>query len=478
LPEPKRRSAARRSGSDDEVRRVVSLKDEQLVDVARLGNVAQFVSFDPGTQVRHVRVAGFLEDEPFASVDDAVSALLAVSPEQSVNVRAYSPGSPKGNEFLYGLTSATDAAAHVRRLAGSGLFTIVNETVDVNDGGVSGVALGDLVEFVPGDTPRGVEKPGVAQLARPAAMRVLHTVYGVTPELPPVSGRVEFSLHPLRRGYRHGHTIVWEVDGSATTSAAPAPTWPNHFSAMLGDKVFGLLLGELLGARVPRATVVPRSLALFSLGEPTGSSERWLRTAPRVSTPGRFTTVKGWTDPFALLATEDPDSEIASVLVQDAVEARYSGAAMSQVDDEPLVEGVEHAGDEFMLGRQAPAPLPADVRADVRELHDALAARVGSVHLEWAHDRTSVWLLQLRQVAPLSDSSVIVPGEPGRFRRFEVADGLEALRAEIERAQELAEGIELVGNVGITSHFGDVLRHAGVASRLVRVDEVAGFRRP
>lgn len=455
-----------------------SLKDEQLVAVARVGNVAQFVSFDPAARLRHARIAGYPEDERFVSVDDAVAALLTVSPERSVNVRAYSPGSPKGNEFLYGLTSTDEAAAHVRRLAGTGFFTIVNETVDVHDGGVSGVALGDLVEFAPGDTPRGVEKPGVAHLARPAAIWLLETVYGVTPELPPVDGRVEFSLHPLRRGYRHGHTIVWEVDASAATSAASAPTWPNRFSSMLGDKVFGLLLGELFGVRVPRSTVVPRALAPFSFGEPTGSSERWLRTAPRVATPGRFTTVRGWMDPFALLATEDHDSEIASVIVQDSVDSCYAGAAISLVDDEPVVEGVERAGDEFMLGRQAPEPLPADVRAKVRELHDALASRVGSVHLEWAHDGSSVWLLQLRQVAPLADSSVIVPGDAARFRRFDVVDGLEALRAEVEHARELGEGIEVVGDVGITSHFGDVLRQAGVPSRLVRTDEVAGLRPP
>ncbi|HZT94753.1 MAG TPA: hypothetical protein VE985_09775 [Gaiellaceae bacterium] len=453
------------------------LKDEQLVEVAQLGNVAQFVSFDPRGQQRHARIAGFAEDEPFRSVDDAVAALLAVSPERSVNVRAFSPTSPKGNEFLYGLRSADEAAAHVRRLASDGLFTIVNETVDVNDGGVSGVALGHVVEFVPGDTPRGVEKPGVALLARQVAIRLLEVVYGVAPELPSLDGRVEFSLHPLRRGYRHGHTIVWEIDSSAASAAAPTPTWPNHFSSMLGDKVFGLLLGVLLGARVPYSTVISRALAPFVFGDPTGSTERWLRTAPRVSTPGRFTTVRGWTDPFVLLQAEDPDSEIASVLVQDSVEAQFSGAAITQTDNEPLVEGVENAGDEFMLGRHAPGPVPADVRASVRELHDELASSVGSIHLEWAHDASSVWLLQLRQVAPLTDFSVIVPGEPARFRRFDVAHGLETLRSEAEAARERGEGIEVIGDVGITSHFGDVLRQANVPSRLVRVKEIAGRER-
>lgn len=445
------------------------LKDEQLAHVARLGNVAQFVSFDPAVQVRHARIAETAEDARFASVEDAVSTLFAAAPEHSINVRAYLPDSPKGNPFLYGLTNVDEAVGHVRRLAGQGFFTIVNETVDIGDGGVSGVALGDFVEFVAGDTPRGVDKPGVAQFSREAALRVLETVYGFAPELPAVDGRVEFSLHPLRRGYRHGHTIVWEVDESSTASAGvAAPAWPNRFSSLVGDKAFGLLVGDLLGSRVPRSTVIPRGVAPFSFGRPTASSERWLRTAPRVSTPGRYTTVRGWTDPFALLAAEDPDSLIASVLVQDSVDARYSGAAVSQVGAEPLIEGVSRMGDEFMLGRQAPETLPADVIGEVRELHDTLAAELGSVHIEWAHDGKAVWLLQLRQVAPLPGASVIVAGTPDRFRRFEVARGLEALRAEIDDARQLGEGIELVGNIGITSHFGDVLRQAGVPSTLTR----------
>jgi hypothetical protein len=450
------------------------LKDDQLVQVARLGNVAQFVSFDPGCRPRHARIADVPENQVFGSVDEAVRRLLAASPENSVNVRAYSPQSPRGNEFLYGLTVADDAAAQVRRLAALGFFTIVNETVDIDDGGVSGVALGDLIEFVPGDTPRGVEKPGVAQLPRATAVRMFEIVYSIRPELPSVSGRVEFSLHPLRRGYRRSHTIVWEVDEGAVPAISSPPRWPHLFSMAIGDKAFGLLVGHLLGAPVPRALVIARTIAPFRFGTPTESSERWLRTCPRVSTPGRFATLRGWTDPFALLAAEDPGSEIASILVQDAVDSRFSGAAISQADGGPLIEGVAATGEEFMSGRRAPEPLPAQIERDVRELHMTLADRVGSVHVEWAHDGSALWLLQLRQVAPLTAASVIVQGTPSRFRRFDITRGLEALRVEAGEARELGEGIVLVGDVGVTSHFGDVLRQANVPSKLVSASDVAG----
>ena len=48
---------------------------------------------------------------------------------------------------------------------------------------------------------------------------------------------------------------------------------------------------------------------------------------------------------------------------------------------------------------------------------------------------------------------------------FHVEDGLEALR---ERVKSLKPGvgIELVGKIGITSHFGDVWRNAHIPSKL------------
>jgi hypothetical protein len=54
-----------------------------------------------------------------------------------------------------------------------------------------------------------------------------------------------------------------------------------------------------------------------------------------------------------------------------------------------------------------------------------------------------------------------------------VAGGLEGLRDRIVSfgAMSAKYGIVLVGNIGITSHFGDLLRRAKIASRLERPSE-------
>ncbi len=131
-------------------------KDEILDALARGANVAQFVSFGPDFAQSHSRVRGFLPDHRFASPEEAVAVLLDRTPERSVNIRSFNPDSPKSREFLYGRTEAAEVLGELSRLASEGLWTIVNETIDVNDGGVSGVAFGDLLEFAPGDTPRCV----------------------------------------------------------------------------------------------------------------------------------------------------------------------------------------------------------------------------------------------------------------------------------------------------------------------------------
>ena len=116
---------------------------------------------------------------------------------------------------------------------------IANETVDIHDGGVSGVMMGDMIEFGPDDTPRIVEKPGVAALSRTEAVKLLSLVYGFVPALEfPMQSRVEFSIHPMRRGWRNEHTICWEYSSIVQHAEQISRRWPNKFSHMIGDKVF------------------------------------------------------------------------------------------------------------------------------------------------------------------------------------------------------------------------------------------------
>jgi hypothetical protein len=449
---------------------MVPLKDETLSRLATEANVAQFVSFGPGADLpqRHSRLRGHRPDHRFATPADAVAALLALAPGGSVNVRSFRAGAPRGGPFSYGLTHGGDVLAVLRARALDGLHTIANETVDVDDGGVSGVAMGGLVEFAPGDTPRSVERPGTVALGHADAVALLRTVYGFPPDLDGrLDQRVEFSLHPLAAGVRQTHTILWEAEPVVPVRLAKRLTWPNRFSRHLGDKAFGLLVADLLGLPVPTTTVVARRVAPFRFGRPTGSGEPWLRTCPAEPVPGRFLTRRGWRDPFALLAEDPSGTAVVAVLAQEGVPARWSGAALPAADGGLLVEGVPGFGDDFMLARAAPTPLPDQVLADVRRVGGRAASALGPVRLEWAHDGRDAWVLQLQPTTVASSGTTIHPGTPSRWHRFDPTLGLERLRDLIE-AVAPGEGIELTGDVGVTSHAGDLLRRSAIPSRLAR----------
>ena len=92
--------------------------------------------------------------------------------------------------------------------------------------------------------------------------------------------------------------------------------------------------------------------------------------------------------------------------------------------------------------------------------------RLGPVRCEWVHDGDTVWVVQLHKGASTSQGRVIVPGQSAHDHRFDVTRGIDALRALIERVKGTRDGIVLVGHVGVTSHFGDLLRHARIPSRL------------
>jgi len=91
--------------------------------------------------------------------------------------------------------------------------------------------------------------------------------------------RVEFSIHPLRRGFRREHTIIWELEDVGEVHTETEVVWPNNFSRYIGDKAYGPLIADLLGLPVPKSTVFGRNVAPFRFGCETGSSEVWVRTA-------------------------------------------------------------------------------------------------------------------------------------------------------------------------------------------------------
>jgi hypothetical protein len=445
-------------------------KDRVLDALARDFNVAQFVGFAPDLSIRFSRVRGFEPNARFEGPDSAVRALLRASEEKSVNLRSYTPHQPRSRRFVYGVRSAEEASAALRSLAAEGLFVVVNETVDVHDGGVSGAAAGAVVEFAPDDTPRCVEQPGVATLDRETAVELLKTVYGVDVSLAtPKNRRVEFSLHPRRRGVRGEHVLVWESEPfDASTPFDRAPTWPNRFSRFLGDKAFGLLVASVVGLPVPRTTVIARRVRPFSFGIETGSTESWLRTCPNTQEPGRFTTLRGYADPFRLLMEEDPDGDrIASVLSQQAVDAAWSGAALTSKTGGLVVEAVRGSGDAFMLGRTAPEAPPPEVARRVQDLWATAKRAFGPVRFEWADDGGRAWILQLHSGASDSEGDVIVSGDADGFERFDASLGLENLRAFVE-SLPARRGVVLRGDVGLTSHLADVLRKAKVPSRIER----------
>jgi hypothetical protein len=124
-----------------------------------------------------------------------------------------------------------------------------------------------------------------------------------------------------------------------------------------------------------------------------------------------------------------------------------------------------------MLARAAPARLPERVLDDVRRVGAGAEAALGPVRLEWAHDGDQAWVLQLQLATVASSPTTICPGTASRWHRFDPSLGLERLRELIASVGQ-GEGIEVAGDIGVTSHAGDLLRRAAVPSRL------AGSPRP
>lgn len=448
-------------------------KDDLLADLARRMNVAQFLSVraDLPSSLRHAYIRNC--DAKQFTVEQAVRKLLSASADSMVNVRTFSERQSKGGEFLMGLADVGTVLSAIAKFTQDGVSVIVNESIDIHDGGVSGVFLANAVEFAPDDTPRCVEKPGVCRLPIDLGISIIEQVYGVKiPSDFSFQDRVEFSIHPRRQGIHHSHFVVWEAEHQLSQEAQnKVPVlWPNRFSQHIGDKTFGLLIANSLGFNVPRSTVVSRRIRPFVFGSSTGTNEFWYRTAPRRQMPGKLPTVLGHQDLFTILQSlegEDRDA-LASVIIQESVDSVYSGGAALRISGTPVVEGVIGHGDSFMLGRESPTNLPGEVLAEVQEVLLGISAVLGPCRIEWVFDGNKVWVVQLHVGGISSNPIRIVDGDAEEWIDFYIKDGLESLRQLLSLSGLEGKGIRLIGDVGVTSHFGDLLRARGIPSVIVR----------
>ena len=449
-------------------------KDEVLDYMSRTRNVAQFISYAPNLSQRYSRVIGFTDNYTFKSVTQGVFSLLESSPEHSINVRSFLPNDPKSHDFVYGIQDVASAVDIVLKLSRIGLYTIVNETIDVNDGGVSGVIENGMMEFAPGVVPRFVETSTdpIATMRLDIGVEMLETVYGIKLPLGDTTNkRLEFSVHPNPRGYSNSNLIVWEEQDSPDEKVEACYIWPNAFSKLIGDKAYGLLLARIFRFNVPTTTVYCRNKVIhpFTFGEASfdtfldGSSKVWTRTCPKTQEPGKFTTVNYYTDPYQLMDLDDPSGGIlASCLVQEAVDASYSGTLVSS-DNDVIIDGVKGVGDDYMIGVKPPEVLPERITDNIITMYELLKNVFGYVRFEWVHDGITPWLVQLHQGETPSSCKVIYPGEFENSVIFNVSQGLPYLRSIIS-SLSVNSGIIVEGNMGMGSHIADVLRKAKVPS--------------
>lgn len=257
------------------------------------------------------------------------------------------------------------------------------------------------------------------------------------------------------------------------------PQFPNRFSRMLGDKVFGLLLLHHMGYKVPYCTIINRHVAPFSIGTKTFTGDKWTRTAPYEKQGGLFDTIKGYEDIFLFMGkNEDMHSEknnqIASIIIQDGVTPVYSGGALVS-NSKIVVEGVIGAGDGFMVGENTsdiPEYIREKINKKIQEMN--LVDNFGNCSIEWVCDGDTMWLLQVNQLSTDVDDNVVVPCDHvNDFIVFDIKDKtLNDLRELIANNSEdikvKDKGIIIKGNVGISSHYGDLLRKHKIPSKIMR----------
>lgn len=450
-------------------------KDEILVELSKIYNIAQFISYDPNLNIRFGLLKNFSVNQEGGSYErEQLEILLKESAYQSLNIRSFKPDEAQSQEFIFGLTDIKKIESELGRLAGLGLYTIVHETIDLDDGGVSGVLCGDVIEFSPKETGRCVERiEGTPVCTLPAniGINILDTIYNIGNVLRSFhkEKRVEFSIHPKALGVNGDHYLVWEESNATETDFDVKIDWPNTFSQFIGDKVFGLLVANFVGMNVPLTVVHCKNtkIPVFHFGH-SNNPLQWTRTAPRVPQHGVFTTLNELVDPYKLMQKEDTEDQLASCILQSGVDAVYSGACIT-TESGCILEGVNGCGDKFMLGQESCVPLPDYLVEIIEEEHKFLLNIFDKVKFEWAFDGNQLYILQLHNrsndhsipIYTVSSSNL----ESIDFYPKQGVDSLNELKILIEKPNIF---VRVHGNIGVTSHIADILRENNVPSIFVR----------
>lgn len=461
-------------------------KDKVLDHIACTSNVAQFVSFGPGAELKqhYCRISGYEPNHFFNTPEEAVKTLLENATEKKVNIRSYSPEKPEGNPFIKQLESVESVMRELRVLAGEkNLYTIVNEVIDESDNGVSGVCYQGLIEFAPDTTPRCVDDPDIETAVFPfeLGMKILEAVYGFEPDLRGREGaRVEFSIHPKPQGWKQKNTIIWQSQQRPGKVISNIGLWPNAFSRMLGDKTYGLLVANFFGFLVPRTVVFNRRLFPFIFGKSTGSNEIVTRTSPAVKEPGYYPSRRGWFDPYDVLEGRvlKPEARktnssyqpapLNSVLIQEAVPAIYSGRAKySYEENKLLVSGVSGQGEDFMVG-EGDEELPLNIIGKVNITLNNIIKLIGPCSTEWVFDGRKIWILQLNIIeaskADYEETSDL------KWVRYDYLNKnmLESFREKVHELIGTKSGVHVVGNVSPLSHLQEIAEKCNVPIKFTR----------
>ena len=130
-----------------------------------------------------------------------------------------------------------------------------------------------------------------------------------------------------------------------------------------------------------RSLVIGRRVAPLSSVSKPGEQKNGYEHVRARQSRDYLRQAKGWQDPFALLAKEDPtQTRLASVISRPRA-ATFSGAVVVDAQGELVIEGVAGEGDRFMLGRDSPQDLPASVQADVPDAASRVAASASAYFL-------------------------------------------------------------------------------------------------